>query len=1079
MNPGKSICRHPFLWLSGLLLAVVVFWTGHFLATFDLNRYREELASEVSKRLQMPVRLGEAHLEVREAGIDFHFNDVQIGAEQTSTELRARKVWLQLAWHGLLLGKPILTEVALDSPRLRIAPSGTTSPDDAPPAGRFDIERFRDLQIGRIEIIAGALDISWLDDAGTSRSFALEDLSSELDDFGLDRTVGFNAAGNLVSRGPSAHIAVKGSVALPATGSLRDAAWDIALEAKGLDIDRLARLIPDSAGISATGIADLELFFKGSLAREVALKANLAGTGTSFTPGTAGQTPIPLKHLQVAGIWQQKEGRHDFRQVALQLDDLRLAGEFSIISRTSGHQLTGTLSNSMLPLDVWRHWMPPAVQAANPLLSHQLPGGLISLSHARFRADIPADPSGFYSFSLQELHGEVRGLSWDLGRERKAELASLAFRLDNDSWQLERGTGTIVGLPTALSATVSPQSDGQQQISLDLAISGPAGQFVALQGKSLPPNLTLGGNLEVKGHLAGTPAQYRFDAQADLAQLEINYDEMFHLPPTPGGLLTVHGEGTPSNLQIGQGELVLSPFTGQLTGTVDWTGAPAANLSAHIRLNTLADAYPNVPVLGKLQLRGGAAISIAATGPLATLQPQISLELVDVSIPTHGFVADISQLNGRLRLQGKGIRSETLTALLGKSPVTLTATVDNIDAPRLALDVQSPSVRANELIFHSDRMILRELDGHLIFDRDGLFFAPVKVRLDGGTRATVNGSVKNFDSPRVDLDITGEYANVKEIIGLWTDESPEAAADRHARHKGSATHPFPPIRIAVDASGGDLYSMKFSRAKALIVPTSGQLLIHPLDFNVGEGYCSTQVLVDYSDKATVLRVSGHVEDVDAYQIYNQLLDRKSIMRGSLRGDFYLQGELGDHGFLPTSFGNTNISVRKGVMRHSPFLSTIFSLLNVSQLFKFKLPDVNLEGVPFTLLTGELAIDKGVVSTRNIRVDSDAMNMSYVGNYDMVSDRLDLLVVVKPLGTVDKIVSSLPIAGWILGGDQRALITAQFKVTGPGAKPKVEAIPISSWSRGILDFLKRTLSVPLKLFEDPAILWGGGGTKPEE
>ena len=55
----------------------------------------------------------------------------------------------------------------------------------------------------------------------------------------------------------------------------------------------------------------------------------------------------------------------------------------------------------------------------------------------------------------------------------------------------------------------------------------------------------------------------------------------------------------------------------------------------------------------------------------------------------------------------------------------------------------------------------------------------------------------------------------------------------------------------VDAREGDLYSMKFANAKALIVPTAGQLLIHPLDFNIGEGYCTTQVLVDYSGKGTV------------------------------------------------------------------------------------------------------------------------------------------------------------------------------------------------------------------------------------
>ena len=585
MNPGNPIRRHPLLWLAGLLMAALALWIGYFLATFDLNHYREELAGELGRRLQMPVRLGEAHLELREAGIAFCFNELRIGTEQTPAELHARKVWLQLAWHGLLFRRPILTEVAINAPRLRIASSTKAAPSGSPPSGSSDLQLLQGLQIRRVEISEGSLDISWLDDAGTPRSFTLVDLSAELADLGLDRTVAFNATGNLASRATSARIAVKGSVALPATGSLRDAAWDVALEAKELDIDRLARLIPDSAGISATGIAAFELFFKGAPAREVTIQANLTGRGASFKPGPATQTPVPLKHLQVSGTWQPQEGRHDFRQVAVQFNDLRLAGEFSFSSSASGQQLAGQLSNCTLPLDTWRYWIPPALQATNPLFSRRLPGGVITLSHARFHAEIPAALPRFQSFSLDELHGEARGLSWDLGRDRKAELASLAFHFENSRWQLERGTGTVAGLPTTLSAAVSPQSDGQQQIDLDLAISGPAEQFVALQGKPLPANLALAGNLGMKGHLTGTPAQYSFDAQADLAQLEINYGERFHLPPTPGGLLTVHGEGTRSTLAIRQGELALSPFTGQLTGTVDWTGTPAANLSALIRVN--------------------------------------------------------------------------------------------------------------------------------------------------------------------------------------------------------------------------------------------------------------------------------------------------------------------------------------------------------------------------------------------------------------------------------------------------------------------------------------------------------------
>ncbi|MCM2265993.1 MAG: AsmA-like C-terminal region-containing protein, partial [Desulfuromonadales bacterium] len=427
-------------------------------------------------------------------------------------------------------------------------------------------------------------------------------------------------------------------------------------------------------------------------------------------------------------------------------------------------------------------------------------------------------------------------------------------------------------------------------------------------------------------------------------------------------------------------------------------------------------------------------------------------------------------------LEGKRVRSEKMSARLGKSPVILQAKVADLQAPRLELDVKASAIRADELVFRSDRSFLREIDGRLIFDREGLQFAPVKTRLDGGTRATISGSVKNFASPKIDLEIIGDYANVEEIIGLWTNESPAAEKTRLA-HRAEKPHgPLPPIRIKVEAREGDLYSMKFANARALIVPTSERLLIHPLDFNVGAGYCTTQVLVDYSGSHSVLRTSGHVEDVDAYEVVNELLDRKSIMRGSLRGDFYLQGELGEGRFLRTSYGNINATVRDGVMRHSPVLSTVFSLLNVSQLFSFKLPDVNSEGVPFTRLAAELAVDKGVMSSDLIVIDSEAMNMSYVGKYDMVKDDLDLLVVVKPLGTIDKVVTSLPIAGWILGGEEQALITAQFKVTGHGADPDIEAIPISAMSRGVLGIFQRTLSLPLKLIEDPAILWGGGGEK---
>ncbi len=1077
-KPHGPLRRHPFLCLAGVLAAAIALWISYFLATFDLNNYREQLASELSRRLQLPVQFSDARIELSEAGIDLHFTDPRVGSEETPVELRAKKIWLQLAWQGLLLRKPILTEVALDSPQLRIATPPSPPSDTTPPTtDQVDLAWLSDLQIKRAEIQEGQLDLSWHDPAGASRSFSLSALNIELGQIGLASIVTFSGTGELASQAKPARIAVNGSVALPATDLLRDAVWDFALESKGLDASQIAGLLPESAGIQAAGTFDLALLLKGSPAQGVTYQANLNGSGLNFIPDPSIEEPLPLKHLQITGSWQKREGRHVFRQVVLQFNDLRLNGEFSLIASDTGQQITGQLNNSTLPLDTLRQWVPPLLRESNPVFSRRLPGGLMTLSHAKFRAEIPADPQGFTSFSLDELHGEAKSLSWDLGREQKAELHSLTFRLKNNRWHLEQGTGMLAGLSATFDATFFPQSDGQPEFSLDLAISGPTAGFVALQTKPLPEELNLAGTLAFKGHLAGTPDHYRLDAQADLAQLEASYGSQFHLPPIPGGLLTVRGEGTGSSFTVEQGELTLGQVTGQLTGTLDWAETLTTDLSARLQLPELADAYAYAPLLKKLQLRGGVAFDMAAKGPLTTLQPQISLKLDDVSIPAHGIVADITRLNGRLHLKGKSLRSEKLTARLGQSPVTFKARVADLGTPRLELELQAPAVRADELgIFRSDLTVLRDLNGHLTLDRDGLWFAPVKVRLDGGTDATITGSVKNFSDPQVELDIAGEHANVQEIIGLWTDESPAAATARTAHRSADPDKKHPHIRIRVDAKSGDLYGMKFANARALIVPTAEMLLIHPLDFSVGEGSCTSQVVVDYSGPHSQLRVSGHVEDVDAYQIYNELLHRKSILRGSLRGDFYLQGELGGTGFLPTSYGNFNVSVRDGVMRHSPVLGTIFSLLNVSQLFSLQLPDVSMEGVPFKKLTAEFQIDKGVLSSEDVVIDSNAMSMTYVGKYDMVRDDLDLLVVVKPLGTVDKVVTNLPIAGWILGGEERALITAQFEVTGSGASPKVEAIPISAVSKGILGIIQRALSLPLKLIEDPAILWGSGGVK---
>ena len=105
-----------------------------------------------------------------------------------------------------------------------------------------------------------------------------------------------------------------------------------------------------------------------------------------------------------------------------------------------------------------------------------------------------------------------------------------------------------------------------------------------------------------------------------------------------------------------------------------------------------------------------------------------------------------------------------------------------------------------------------------------------------------------------------------------------------------------------------------------------------------------------------------------------------------------------------------------------------------------------------------------------------MNQGYVGQIDLINKEIDVKLQVHPLGTVDKIVSRIPLAGWLLTGDNKAFLTAYFSVTGKLNDVTVNAMPLDTLSYQTIGLLQRTLGLPFKLVEDPQILWGGDGSK---
>ena len=188
------------------------------------------------------------------------------------------------------------------------------------------------------------------------------------------------------------------------------------------------------------------------------------------------------------------------------------------------------------------------------------------------------------------------------------------------------------------------------------------------------------------------------------------------------------------------------------------------------------------------------------------------------------------------------------------------------------------------------------------------------------------------------------------------------------------------------------------------------------------------------------------------------------------GSLSLQGELSAKGesaaeLKQSALGALKLKVEHGSIRKFSTLSKVFSILNVSQLLKFQLPDMVSGGMPFNRITGDFAIRDGFASTQNLLLDSNAINLSTVGKFDLVRNELDLAIGVQPLQTVDKVVSRIPIVGWILTGKDHSLITTYFEAKGPIEDPRVTAVPVKSLTKGVLNIFKRVFELPARLFTD--------------
>nr|NIN01485.1 hypothetical protein [candidate division Zixibacteria bacterium] len=181
--------------------------------------------------------------------------------------------------------------------------------------------------------------------------------------------------------------------------------------------------------------------------------------------------------------------------------------------------------------------------------------------------------------------------------------------------------------------------------------------------------------------------------------------------------------------------------------------------------------------------------------------------------------------------------------------------------------------------------------------------------------------------------------------------------------------------------------------------------------------------------------------------------------------FDLQGELDGQGkkenLARSLRGNFEFLARDGRIFRFRLLSRVIGYINLTEVFRAKLPDLGKEGLAYDSITIKGNLRGGKLNLKEAILDGSTVEIVGEGEIDLTTEKMNLSLLVAPLKTVDSVVKKIPIVRGILGG---TLISYPVKVRGDLAAPRVSALSPSAVGSELLGIMKRTFQLPVKILK---------------
>jgi uncharacterized protein involved in outer membrane biogenesis len=1066
------IINTRYIKLSGILflsVATLLIGVAFFLPRLlDVNAYRNEILDALKKNLNRPVSFSSGSFAWH-FGPSFVFNNFSVKERDGATPfLTAEKITVRLALLPLLDKIVELKELNLDGATLSFIRNadGTFNVDDLFKPGKDTMQ----IQFERIGMKRGTVYWRDLTQKNEVVSATLANLSLTLEHLTRGRKGAIKLSCDIPAlSGSPAHISLAGSVRLPAKGSpLLDTELNCNADIKHAEVGKFwpyyGRFIPFA---NSGGRLDFSTSFKGK-PQDFAAKGKIRISGATVNWPSIFHTTLSPRSLQLDFSLKLTKQLIDFSALEASIDGFRIKGSFQMHDyQTKDPRIVAnaTTPGTFRYEDV-KYYVPYGIieEGTADYIENKIKTGVFKLDTGILDGRISqiTHMELGENFNTLTIRGPVEKAVLSYGPKAPTfNNIKGIIELKGKNFNLIGMSGSFGKSPFKLNGSITEYNTNKESdypVRMEITPLGPEVAWLAkIAGASKldygnSSALILTGN----GHYSA----YRLSGEWDLKQAAYSFPGAIRKPT-----------GMTNNLAfssiIGRGETrltslayTLPPLMISATALLKYGNQHHLLFDLQTNPFQLNDTLPILSSWQQYRPRGKVQAHIKGNGN----PDDFSAMDYNGDILMNGFsflpvekMKPVSGINGTITFRGNSLETSRITAHYGSTLLTLKGNIKSLKNPEAEVSLYSPEFFLKDVTpspAQTDASI-RRFDS--VFSiRDGMYTFNSISGLLNTSNFNISGTYQTGRTNEADLNITSTRLDLEDLKLFKSFARPD-----EGRIGGDIAS-----RIKLDIEAGNYGKLEFSNLNATLQQEKG--ILHLLESSAGifDGQLSAKGrIASGGGQGDRYDLNMEMVKVDAEKLF-RILDISKEVTGSLtlngnltaRGDSILE-------IKKSASGSIKLQMNDGKLRRFNTLSKVFSILNVSQLLKFQLPDMVSGGMPYSNITGNIVIKEGSISSQDLYISSDAINISILGSADIVKEELDFTLGVQPLQTVDKIVNHIPVVGWILTGKDKYFLTAYFEAKGKWSDPKVSAIPVKSLGKGILGVFRRVFELPVRLFTD--------------